>query len=192
MSLCYALIAHRRSKGGFFWSGSDLAVHCCTMTGISIRRGRSGQGTVEFALMLPLAFALVFAVIEYSYFLGAVHYTNYATFAGARALQANSDVEGVQDALLTGNVTRYATLLQEGEAAVRGRLPWEPQTPGFKGVFGGDMTVDMTVVLGRRECEYEGVNISDDLHDNLHPGRFRRADSYTDNGLDCGGVINPQ
>jgi Flp pilus assembly protein TadG len=159
------------------------------MIGFVNRRARAGQGTVEFALMLPLAFALVFAVIEYSYFLGAVHYTNYATFAGARALQANADVEGVQNALLTGNVTRVATLLKEGEAAVRGRLPWQPQTPGFKGVFDEDMTVEMTVVLGPPECGYEGLNESEDLHDVSHPGIGDQANSYTDNGLDCGGEI---
>ena len=156
------------------------------------RKGRAGQGTVEFALMLPMAFALVFAVIEYSYFLGGIHYTNYATFAGARALQANADVEEVQDALLTGNVTRAATLLKEGEEAVRGKLPWQSQTPGFQAVFSEDMGVEMTVVLGGPECSYEGRNISTDLHDPLHPGLFNRADSYTDNGLDCDGVINPQ
>jgi len=139
--------------------------------------------------MLPLAFALVFAVIEYSYFLGGIHYTNFATFSGARALQGNADVEGVKDALLNGNVTQAVTLIQEGEDAVKGRLPWQSQTPGFKAVYSDDMTVEMTVVLGVPECGYEGKNVSEDLHDNLHPGLSMQASEYTDNGLDCDGVI---
>ena len=51
-----------------------------------LRRSRKGQATTEFALMIPVIFALLFAIVEYAYYLGAVHYVNYATFAAARAL----------------------------------------------------------------------------------------------------------
>jgi Flp pilus assembly protein TadG len=172
---------------------------------------------VEFALMLPLAFALVFAVIEYSYYFGAIHYTNYATFAGARALQANAEFSPgqswagqlalplVKSALLNGNVTRDAGLkgLEKGEDAVRGSLPdavrgflpWEASTPGFKSVMGDLMDVEMTVVLGRPECNYEGKTIADHSYvldfDPIHPGRGIKADKYTDNGLKCSGDIIP-
>ncbi len=154
---------------------------------------------MEFALMLPLVFALVFAVIEYSYYFGAVHYTNYATFAGARSLQANAKIPpgqigagdpalpSVEDALLNGNVTRLATLTKVGDDAVRGFLPWEASTPGFKAVMGDTMDVKMTVVLGREECNYEGTSTADHNYDSWHPGRGDRADGYTDNGLNCSG-----
>jgi len=149
--------------------------------------------------MLPLAFALVFAVIEYSYYFGAVHFTNYATFAGARAVQANAKIPAgqlgagdialttVESALLNGNVTRFATLVREGDDAVRGFLPWEASTPGFKSVMGDSMDVEMTVVLGRPECNYEGTSTADHSFDSSHPGRGNGADGYTDNGLDCSG-----
>ncbi len=126
------------------------------------RRTRSGQSTVEFALMIPIIFAILFAVVEYSYYFGAVHYVNYATFAGARAQQtsisegaASGNVSGVADVLLHGNVTGDATLSPEpGSGYVTGELPWTPDTPGFKEVM-GDMTASMSVTLGAPECNYE-------------------------------------
>lgn len=125
-------------------------------------RARTGQSTVEFALMIPIIFAILFAVIEYSYFFGAVHYVNYATFAAARAQQTSAsngdvsgNVSGVSDVLLHGNVTEDATFSEDTPSgAVTGTLPWSPDTPGFKEVM-GDMTVSMTMVLGQPECNYE-------------------------------------
>lgn len=151
--------------------------------------------------MLPLAFALVFAVIEYSYYFGAIHYTNYATFAGARALQANAKIPLgqpgagqlalplVEDALLNGNVTRLANLVRDGNDAVSGFLPWEASTPGFKAVVGERMDVNMTVVLGPPECDYEGKSTADHSYDSSHPGRGNLAVDYTDNSLNCLGKI---
>ena len=171
------------------------------MRAVRSHRGqRAGQGTVEFALMLPLAFALVFAVIEYSYYFGAVHYTNYATFAGARAVQGNAKIPAgqsgagdialptIENMLLNGNVTRFAELAREGDDAVRGFLPWEASTPGFKSVMGDRMDVEMTVVLGRPECNYEGTSTADHSYDSSHPGRGDGASEYTDNGLNCSGA----
>lgn len=129
---------------------------------MTLRRTRTGQSTVEFALMIPIIFAVLFAVIEYAYFFGAVHYVNYATFAAARAQQTSSgdgsvadNVTGVADVLLHGNVTKDATLTGDASTGkVSATLPWTPDTPGFKEIM-GDMTVTMSMTLGAPECNYE-------------------------------------
>ena len=146
--------------------------------GMTIHRQRGGQAVTELALMLPLIFALVFAVIEFSYYLGGVHYVNYATFMGARAVQANESPADVESELLTGNVTNdaYLVTLPSG-SGVTGTLPWEAQMPGFAQVMGQDMTVDMTVSLGKPECQYEGRNVSG------LTGEVAAA--YSDNRLEC-------
>ncbi len=125
-------------------------------------RTRSGQSTVEFALMIPIIFAVLFAVVEYGYYFGAVHYVNYATFAGARAQQTSAsdgavdaNLTGVVDLLLHGNVTSDATLTGDPTGGtVTAELPWTPDTPGFKEVM-GDMAVTMSITLGQPECNYE-------------------------------------
>jgi Flp pilus assembly protein TadG len=112
--------------------------------------------------MIPLIFAILFAVIEYAYFFGAVHYVNYATFAAARAQQTSSgngavegNVNGVSELLLHGNVTKDATLTADPTSGtVSSTLPWTPDTPGFKEIM-GDMTVSMSMTLGQPECNYE-------------------------------------
>ncbi len=119
--------------------------------------------------MLPLLLALLFAVVEYAYYLGGVHYVNYAAFAGARALQGNDDVGEVAAALLHGNVTRDATLASTGQG-VTADFPWETQLPMFKQVI-PDLSVQMTVVLGPPECTYE-------LQD-------AEAAAWSDNRLPC-------
>ena len=146
--------------------------------GMMNHRKRGGQAVTELALMLPLIFALVFAVIEFSYYLGGVHYVNYATFMGARAVQANESPTDVELQLLTGNVTAdaYLVTLPSG-SGVTGTLPWEAQMPGFAQVMGQDMTVDMTVSLGTPECQYEGRNFSSQTGVS--------ASVYTDNRLEC-------
>ena len=135
---------------------------------------RSGQSTVEFALLLPLMLALLFSVIEYAYYFGAVHYTNYTTFTAARAKLANEDISAVGDALLTGNVTSSVTLDEQSDG-VRASLPWTAHTPGFKQIM-GDMGVEMEVTLGPAECQYE-----------LQPFPNGSLPSdYSDNQLPCG------
>ncbi|MEC7241570.1 MAG: TadE/TadG family type IV pilus assembly protein [Myxococcota bacterium] len=139
------------------------------------QKKRKGQGTVEFALLLPIILVLLFSVIEYAYYFGAVHYTNYATFSAARANLANEDVSGVEDALLTGNVTRGVTL-QINENGASAELPWTAQTPGFKQIM-GDMGVRMEVILGPPECQYELQAI---------PSATSVPALYSDNQLPCG------
>lgn len=136
---------------------------------------REGQGTVEFALLLPIILVLLFSVIEYAYYFGAVHYTNYAAFSAARANLANEDVSGVEDALLTGNVTSGVSLQINGNGATA-QLPWTAQTPGFKQIM-GDMGVQMEVILGPPECQYELQAI---------PASTSMPALYSDNQLPCG------
>ncbi len=123
-------------------------------------RARRGQSTTEFALMLPLIFAILFGAIEYAYYLGAIHYTNYGTFVAARAIQANDDPSEAADMVLTGNATSTrggdARITSIGNGA-RGELLWGPaSTPGFNQVLTDNMDVQMEVFLGPAECGYEG------------------------------------
>lgn len=126
------------------------------------RRNRRGQSTTEFALMIPLIFALLFAVIEYAYYMGAVHYVNYATFSAARAFQVNGDPDQVLTELLTGNMVDYTAgdVTMNADSAT-GRIQtfftWEAQTPGFNLVM-GDMSTNMSVTLGPPECRYEELD----------------------------------
>jgi Flp pilus assembly protein TadG len=142
------------------------------MTLLNLRARRRGQSTTEFALMIPIILALLFAVIEYAWYLGGIHYTNYATYAGARARQVGDSVSDVQDMLLTGVATKNASL-SENDSSVKGTLNWEASMPGFQQVM-GDMTVDMEVYLGPPECRYELTS----------PGG---AAQYSDNKLKGGG-----
>ena len=132
-----------------------------------VRRNRRGQSATELALMTPLIFGMLFAVIEYSYYFGAIHYSNYVTFVGARALQAGEESPAAaQQQLMTGNVTSQGgskgiTLGGEskGDSSASVTLNWDAETPMFSGIMeaGGskNMDVDMEVVLGRNESYYE-------------------------------------
>ncbi len=126
-------------------------------------RSRQGQSAVEFALMLPLIFAVLFVVIEYSYYFGAIHYMNYATFTAARAVQGNdaAGLEDIKGELLTGNVTSpdggdIGGDITVDDSSATGELNWVPQMPGFQWVMGDNpMDVDMKVTLGSPDCQYE-------------------------------------
>ncbi len=129
-------------------------------------RARRGQSTTEFALMLPLIFAILFGAIEYAYYLGAIHYTNYGTFVAARAIQGSDDPNEAADMVLTGNATstrngdtRLTPIISdEGKIiGVGGELLWgSASTPGFNQVLTSNMDVRMEVFLGPEECGYEG------------------------------------
>ena len=103
--------------------------------------------------MLPLLFALLFAVIEYAYYLGAIHYVNYATFVGARAIQGADLAEEATDMLLTGNTTSGVAVTPL-ESGVQSTLFWEASLPGIEQLL-GNMDVTMSVHLGPPECRYE-------------------------------------
>ena len=120
---------------------------------------RRGQSTTEFALMLPLIFAILFGAIEYAYYLGAIHYTNYGTFVAARAQIANDNPNEAAGMVLNGNVTSLdsgGTRITPDTNSVKGTLAWGPaSTPGFNQVILNNMDVEMEVVLGPPECGYE-------------------------------------
>lgn len=123
---------------------------------------RKGQSTAEFALMLPIIFGLLFAVIEYAYYLGALNYVNYATFSAARGLQVSDDPEAVVQDLLTGRMVDYASgdvsiVSNSTTGTVTSTLIWEATSPGFEQLM-GEMDASMTVTMGERECNHEGTD----------------------------------
>ena len=146
-------------------------------------RRRQGQSSTEFAMMIPLILALLFAVVEYAYYMGAIHYVNFATFSAARAQQVGDDGQAVADDLLTGRMvdTRDGDVeldFDDTKGSVTSTFLWEAQTPGFKQVM-GDMTVDLSVTLGPPECEYESSAAL------ARGGVTSRAYRYADNRLEC-------
>ncbi|MCB9796207.1 MAG: pilus assembly protein [Alphaproteobacteria bacterium] len=150
---------------------------------MSLRRRRSGQSTTEFALMLPLIFAIVFAVIEYAYYFGAIHYVNYATFSAARALQANDDADAVASSLLSGNMVdmnsgQVSVSTDRTTGTVTSTFNWSAQTPGFRQLM-GSMRAQMSVTMGPPECTYESRTKLDAATGG------RNAYRYADNSLEC-------
>lgn len=110
--------------------------------------------------MLPIIFGLLFAVIEYAYYLGALNYVNYATFSAARGLEVSDDPELVAEDLLTGRMVDYGTgdvtiVSNPMTGTVTSTLIWEATSPGFEQLM-GNMDAKMTVTLGERECNHEG------------------------------------
>lgn len=144
---------------------------------------RRGQSTTEFALMIPVIFALLFAVVEFSYYMGAIHYVNYATWMSARAQQVSDDGDALARDLLTGRMTD----MNDGDVVldfddelgkVTSTFNWEAQTPGFRQVM-GDMTVSMSVTMGPEECEYESAAAL------ARGGVTSNAYRYGDNRMEC-------
>lgn len=118
-------------------------------------RGSAGQATVEFALMLPLLFAILFMCIEFAFYFGAIHYANYAAFVTARGVQVGEDsASDVQQLIMNGNVTRGANISAGGSSATVSQ-PWEVDMPFVRDIL-GDIGFDVTAVLGSEEYRYEG------------------------------------
>lgn len=117
--------------------------------------GRRGQATTEFALMIPLLFALLFMVIEFAFYFGAIHYANYAAFVTARGVQVGEDSgSDVKNLIMNGNVTRNASISTSSIGATVSQ-PWEVDMPGISQLL-GDIGFDVTAVLGSEEIQYEG------------------------------------
>jgi hypothetical protein len=117
--------------------------------------GRRGQATTEFALMIPLLFALLFMVIEFAFYFGAIHYANYAAFVTARGVQVGEDSgSDVKNLIMNGNVTRNASISTSSVGATVSQ-PWEVDMPGINQLL-GDIGFDVTAVLGSEEIRYEG------------------------------------
>lgn len=133
--------------------------------------------------MLPLIFAILFAVVEYAWYLGAIHYVSYATFTAARAQQANDDPTLAAQALLTGRMVDMGTgdvrlSNDPSTGTVTSTLLWRAQLPGFRQVM-GIMDVTMSTTLGPPECEYESRAAT------RRAGVTDNAWRYADNKLEC-------
>lgn len=116
-------------------------------------RRRRGQGTTEFALMIPLLFAIAFFVIEFAFYFGTIHWDNYAAFAAARSVQVGGSYNNVDTYLLDGNITGDASL-STGRDRATVRQPYEVDMPGIEQLV-GDIDFEVTVVLGPEEAKYE-------------------------------------
>ncbi len=116
---------------------------------------RRGQASVELALVLPIVFMVLFAIVELALFLGTTHYVNYAAFSGARAQQVGEDAEGATRLLLDGNITRDTRVnADRSQGRVRIRQRWRRDLPFQIGM--GDLDFDVTAVAGPDEERYEG------------------------------------
>jgi len=119
------------------------------------RRQAQGQATVEFALMLPLLFAILFMCIEFAFYFGAIHYANYAAFVTARGVQVGEDsASDVQNLIMNGNVTADAGISTNSYSATV-RQPWEVDMPGVEQLL-GEIGFSVTSVMGKEEFSYEG------------------------------------
>ena len=120
-----------------------------------VPRRRTGQATVELALMLPVVFMLLFVCVELAFYFGNTHYTNYAAFIAARAQQGGQDAQDAAKLLLDGNTTRNGRVrpsASNGSVTISQR--WRMDMP-FLRTF-GDLDYDVTVVAGIDEEKYEG------------------------------------
>jgi Flp pilus assembly protein TadG len=118
-------------------------------------RRRGGQATTEFALMIPLLFAILFMVIEFAFYFGSIHYANYGAFVTARGVQVGEDSSSdVKNLIMNGNVTRGASV-SAGSSSATVSQPWEVDMPGVNQLL-GDIGFSVTSVLGSEELQYEG------------------------------------
>ena len=143
------------------------------------RRGRRGQSTVEFLLMMPLIMAMFFFIIEMSIYFTSVHYTHYATFAAARGHAVGEDPQEIADMLLTGNVYKRNTtvnLMRDRSSSNDGRTSdgvrirvneWVPSFPFLASIMPSSpgMTYATSSYLGPPECTYEETG-RPDIYDN--------------------------
>lgn len=116
-------------------------------------RTRAGQSATELMLMIPVLFALLFAVVELGLWLGGTHYATYAAFVGARAQQVGRDADDAVGALLDGRATRRGRASDDGQS-VTVDMPWRADLPFVSGV--GDLSYDVTATAGPDEADYEG------------------------------------
>ncbi len=125
-----------------------------------------GQSTVEFMLMLPVIFSMLFFVIQMGLYFTTVHYGTYAAFATARSQQVGfsdtySSAKEVSDLILTGAVWGSAVVGVEStmgdESGISVSLTdFERLVPfPFITKLMPNTKFKTSVYLGPRECEYE-------------------------------------
>lgn len=126
---------------------------------------RSGQSTVEFMLMIPVLFSVLFFVIQMGLYFTTIHYASYAAYSTARAQVGNfndvySDAEAVSRLMLTGQVwgADTAESINGGIGASVTMTNFESRVPfPFISALVPPMNFDVAVNLGPREVDYEGL-----------------------------------
>ncbi len=135
---------------------------------IGLRGRNSGQSTVEFMLMIPILFAMLFFVIEMGLYFSAAHYGTYTAFATARSTEVGysalyPDEKAVSDLILTGALwqtadTRVTEEMDNGQAiGISVKLNNFEQLVPFPFIkeLLPDVHFDTKVYLGPNECTYE-------------------------------------
>jgi len=119
------------------------------------KNSRSGQATVELALMLPIIMMVFFLLFELSFFFASVSYVQYTAFTAARAQQVGQDSVEVSRMLMTGTLVRNGIIRpsRSGEKVTIFQK-WKFDLP-FLSTF-GNLDYDLTVVAGPDEEGYEG------------------------------------
>lgn len=128
-----------------------------------------GQSTVEFMLMIPLIFAMLFFVIEMGLYFSAVHYANYATYVTARCRQVGYGASGLEAnqqssenevsiaaKVLTGSVffDNYVVTDSSQKGVTVQMLSWKTNFPFLRSLL-PDMPFSTSVNLGTNEMVYE-------------------------------------
>lgn len=141
-----------------------------TQSAPSGSRRQRGQSTVEFMLMVPVLFAILFFVIEMGLYFTSVHYGTYAAFAIARSQEVGfaptyNSVPKVANLILTGAlwdsgsavaVSDARTGLVSGVAVQLNDFESKVPFPFIKPLLPA-MNFDTRVYLGPDERGYEGV-----------------------------------
>ena len=148
------------------------------------RHRQRGQSTVEFMLMVPVLFSILFFVIEMGLYFTTVHYGTYAAYASARAQQVGfgsryQSLEDVSGVILSGAIWKDAEVSAESAggssaAGVSIRVTdYQEKVPfPFLKPLMPNLEFKTSVYLGPNECRYEGVE-------------ERRSDQYDNNTNTC-------
>lgn len=132
-----------------------------TISDLKSYKEERGQSTTEFALMLYLAFAVAFLVIEMGLFFSSANYTNYAAFIGARGLEGSGDYDSSISNILSGTLYRgnYGTSkISEGNGISINIDRYYYNWIGTSGISSSafpNFDYKVNVRLGHEECRYE-------------------------------------
>jgi len=128
-----------------------------------------GQSTVEFMLMVPVLFSLMFFIIEMSLYFSSIHFANYGAFVAARANQTGFgngsagdafNLQSLSELVLTGSIFKnnYAMdYSNEGGSNSGVHLQmehWQAHWP-FLNTMLPDMRFEIQINMGPDESIYE-------------------------------------
>ena len=102
----------------------------------SCRRKRSGAAVVEFAVVVPVFFLLVFGMIEYGRLVMVQQVLTNAAREGARV----GVLDGATQATVTSAVNNYLT-----SASINGATTAVSPNPPSSAAYGGSVTVTVSV-----------------------------------------------